>query len=61
MPADGCGPVIHRGDGNLNPRLFQLGLLAGLQGQYVGIVFDALVVKGATTGSLSFPPRARVP
>ena len=41
-------PVIHGGDGNLMPRLFQLGLLAGLQGQYVGIMFDALVVKGAT-------------
>jgi hypothetical protein len=41
-------PVIHGGDGNLNPRLFQLGLLAGLQGQYVGIVFDSVVVKGAT-------------
>lgn len=41
-------PVIHGGDGNLNPRLFQLGLLAGLQGQYVGILFDALIVKGAT-------------
>jgi hypothetical protein len=41
-------PVIHGGDGNLNPRIFQLGLLAGLQGQYVGIMFDALVVKGAT-------------
>lgn len=41
-------PVIHGGDGNLNPRLFQLGLLAGLQGQYVGICFDALIVKGAT-------------
>lgn len=41
-------PVIHGGDGNLNPRLFQLGLLAGLQGQYVGIVFDAVIVKGAT-------------
>jgi hypothetical protein len=40
--------VIHGGDGNLNPRLFQLGLLAGLQGQYVGIVFDNLIVKGAT-------------
>lgn len=40
-------PVIHGGDGNLNPRLFQLGLLAGLQGQYVGVVFDAVVVKGA--------------
>lgn len=41
-------PVIHGGDGNLQPRLFQLGLLAGLQGQYVGIVFDALIVKGAS-------------
>jgi hypothetical protein len=41
-------PVIHGGDGNLNPRLFQLGLLAGLQGQYVGVMFDAVVVKGAT-------------
>lgn len=41
-------PVIHGGDGNLNPRLFQLGLLAGLQGQYVGVLFDALIVKGAT-------------
>jgi hypothetical protein len=41
-------PVVHGGDGNLNPRLFQLGLLAGLQGQYVGILFDALIVKGAT-------------
>lgn len=41
-------PVIHGGDGNLNPRLFQLGLLSGLQGQYVGVQFDTLVVKGAT-------------
>lgn len=41
-------PVIHGGDGNLNPRLFQLGLLSGLQGQYVAVKFDALVVKGAT-------------
>jgi len=39
-------PVVHGGDGNLNPRLFQLGLLAGLQGQYVAILFDALIVKG---------------
>ena len=41
-------PVIHGGDGNLMPRLFQLGLLSGLQGQYVGVMFDALIVKGAT-------------
>lgn len=40
--------VIHGGDGNLQPRLFQLGLLAGLQGQYVGVVFDNVIVKGAT-------------
>jgi hypothetical protein len=40
--------VISGGDGNLQPRLFQLGLLSGLQGQYVGIVFDNLIVKGAT-------------
>src|SRR6201984_3077974 len=39
-------PVVHGGDGNLQPRLFQLGLLSGLQGQYVGILFDALIVKG---------------
>jgi hypothetical protein len=41
-------PVINGGDANLNPRIFQLGLLSGLQHQYVGIVFDALIVKGAT-------------
>lgn len=40
-------PFIHGGDGNPAPRLFQLGLLAGLQGQYVGVKFDALIVKGA--------------
>jgi len=40
--------VISGGDGNMSPRLFQLGLLSGLQGQYVGIVFDNLIVKGAT-------------
>lgn len=41
-------PVIHGGDGNLQPRLFQLGLLSGLQGQYVGVVFDTVIVKGST-------------
>jgi hypothetical protein len=40
-------PVIHGGDGNLQPRLFQLGLLSGLQGQYVAVMFDALIAKGA--------------
>lgn len=41
-------PVIHGGDGNLNPRIFQLGLLAGLQGQYVGVLFDAVIAKLAS-------------
>lgn len=40
-------PVVHGGDGNLNPRIFQLGLLAGLQGQYVGVHFLAVVAKRA--------------
>ena len=39
-------PYVHGGDGNPNPRLFQLGLLSGLQGQYVGVKFDALIMKG---------------
>lgn len=39
-------PFVHGGDGNPNPRLFQLGLLAGLQGQYVGIKFDTVIAKG---------------
>jgi hypothetical protein len=38
-------PVVHGADGNLKPRIFQLGLLAGLQGQYVGIHFNAVVAK----------------
>jgi hypothetical protein len=38
-------PYVHGGDGNPNPRLFQLGLLSGLQGQYVGVKFDAIVAK----------------
>ena len=41
-------PVIHGGDGNLKPRLFQLGLLAGLQGQYVSVHFNCVIAKGAT-------------
>lgn len=41
-------PVIHGGDGNLQPRLFQLGLLAGLRGQYVGVHFNCVIAKGAT-------------
>ena len=38
-------PVVTGGDGNMKPRIFQLGLLSGLQGQYVGILFDAVVAK----------------
>lgn len=40
-------PVVHGGDGNLKPRIFQLGLLAGLQGQFVGVHFSAVVAKRA--------------
>ncbi|GGH14753.1 hypothetical protein GCM10007036_14280 [Alsobacter metallidurans] len=39
-------PYVHGGDGNPNPRLFQLGLLANLLGQYVAINFSAIVAKG---------------
>lgn len=38
-------PHVHGGDGNLNPRIFQLGLLAGLQGQYVGVHFNTVIAK----------------
>lgn len=39
-------PYIGGADQNPNPRLFQLGLLSGLQGQYVVIKFDTIAVKG---------------
>ena len=39
-------PFIHGGDGNPKPRIFQLGLLAGLQGQYVAVHFNTVIVKG---------------
>lgn len=39
-------PFIHGGDGNPKPRIFQLGLLAGLQGQYVAVHFNAIIAKG---------------
>jgi len=39
-------PVIAGADGNLNPRLFQLGLVGNLQAQYVAVVFDAIIAKG---------------
>jgi hypothetical protein len=35
-------------NGGPEPRIFQLGLLAGLQGQFVGISYDAVVAKGAS-------------
>lgn len=41
-------PYIHGGDGNPKPRIFQLGLLAGLQGQYVVIHFNTVIAKGAS-------------
>lgn len=39
-------PTVHGGDGNMNPRIFQLGLLANLTGQYVGVHFNAIIAKG---------------
>jgi len=42
-------PHVHGGDGNLNPRIFQLGLLSGLQGQYVGIHFNTVIAKLAAS------------
>jgi hypothetical protein len=37
-------------NGDENPRIFQLGLVAGLQGQFVGIFYGSAVVKGAPYG-----------
>jgi hypothetical protein len=45
-------PFVHGGDGNPNPRVFQLGLVGGLLGQYVGIWFNSIVAKGATGSSV---------
>ena len=39
-------PFIHGGDGNPKPRVFQLGLLSGLQGQYVAVHFNTIIAKG---------------
>jgi hypothetical protein len=41
-------PTVHGGDGNINPRIFQLGLLANLTGRHVGVHFNAVIAKGAT-------------
>jgi hypothetical protein len=40
-------PYISGSDDNPNPRIFQLGLVGGLQGQYVAIQFDAVIAKAA--------------
>jgi hypothetical protein len=45
-------PFVHGGDGNPNPRIFQLGLVGGLLGQYVGIHFNSIVAKGVTGASV---------
>lgn len=39
-------PFIHGGDGNPNPRLFQLGLVANLQADYIAVNFDTVIAKG---------------
>ena len=39
-------PVISGAAHNPNPRLFQLGLVGNLSGQFVGLKFDAIVAKG---------------
>lgn len=38
-------PYIDGGKGNPNPQLFRLGLANSLQGQYVAVQFDAIIVK----------------
>lgn len=41
-------PVVSGKSYDPKPRLFQLGLTGNLAGQFVGVKFDAMVVKGAT-------------
>lgn len=41
-------PVISGKEHNPNPRLFQLGLIGNLAGQFVAVKFDALIFKGAS-------------
>ncbi len=41
-------PVISGAEFNPNPRLFQLGLVGNLSGQYVGVKFDTVIFKGAS-------------
>lgn len=45
-------PYVHGGDGSPLPRIFQLGLVGGLQGQYVGVLFNSIIAKGATGSSV---------
>ncbi|MBM2884093.1 hypothetical protein JFK97_06785 [Chromobacterium phragmitis] len=39
--------VVSGQEFNPNPRIFQLGLQGGLSGQYVGVMFDTVIAKGA--------------
>lgn len=39
-------PVISGATHNPNPRLFQLGLIGNLSGQFVGLKFDTVIFKG---------------
>lgn len=39
-------PHVTGPDGNVNPRIFQLGLLSNLTGQYVAVWFNTLIAKG---------------
>ena len=41
-------PVISGAEHNPNPRLFQLGLVGNLAGQFVGVKFDTVIFRGAT-------------
>jgi hypothetical protein len=41
-------PFISGQTQDQNPRLFQLGLLGNLTGQYVGVKFDCVIAKGAS-------------
>lgn len=41
-------PYVSGGDQNPNPRIFQLGLVNDLAGKHVGVLFDAVVAKGAS-------------
>lgn len=40
-------PYVSGATDNPDPRIFQLGLQSALGGQYVGVLFDAIVAKGA--------------